>query len=662
MTPTARVPSGAPGSLGRGVVPIATSRQPCHDRNSNRIGSKSRPQVAHMNSPWYTSEHPSLSSTEPQTGGEPPSGSWIKRWWPGLVAVVVVIAVVAVVAVVLPRNRGTAGPEIHETPDEKGSIASVPVSDDETGERVVEGDEAPVGGGRDTRLIAGHVTVIVPDDSVSGEGTIRVRRNTTTEAPEGLSAVADAVDVALEGATQVGAFTMEAALPAEVGARSFQATATGSEGCCEAQAGRWDAERNVLVSEVPHAGLESFFSLPMQTLEDFAERLIGDRFSPRLVSVEDPDCPHEPDPQVARWELSADGDDSIRWCLEQLDSGGTELRVRNLRPHAVMIGYPAGIPPLRLEIPYPLPSWLMTANEYLAPVAARMVVLQRGDIARIDLSSAAEDFEALLTTSSNTLAWTGDFFDIALDVVIGAYAKIPLWAKPTGSSLLEDRPAALESLDQTTCIQQAASGEELMTADRGVWSELANLLKSCLQGWVTDQMSQGWLQRAMREAAGMPLSALDTLLETDSLNPEAPGREAVITRHPPEPQPTTGPRTRPTSPPRSTGPTTCPNLELGTWRGRWTSDGVGSGSFDARIEGFRPEVTGTIVVTGSTYVPGGRLTGQVQCARITFGRIDRQVEFSGTLSVDGRSMSGTYTAYSAGTRTDEGSFSAAVRE
>lgn len=612
-----------------------------------------------MNSPWYTSEDSSLSSTAPQPAGEPNTKSWTKQWWPGVLAVVAVIVGVAVIAVVLPRNRGTADTVIREKPDKQGTVASVPVGDNSTGERVVKGDEAPVGGGRDTRLIAGHVTVIVPDDSVAGEGTLHVGTETSAQEPEGLSAVADAVEVALEGTSQIGAFTIEAVLPPRVGSRSFQATSTDSRGCCVVQPGRWDQERGVLVSEVPTVGLESFFTLPMGELENFAEGLIADRFSPRLASIGEPECAHEPDPRTSRLELSSGGDDSIRWCLEQLDSGGIELRIRNPNTHAVMVAFPAGIPPLRLGIPYPLTSLLTRSNEALAPLGARMVVLQHGDMARIDLSSTAEGFDAQLTTSSNVLAWTGDLFDIALDVVLGAYAKLPGWAKPSGSSLLEDRSRALESIDGMTCIKDLASGEELLSTDRGVWSELSGRLASCLGDWVTDQVPGGWSGRAMRDVAGVSASALETLVGSDSLAPQSLEHHTVIKRFAPQPEatverpaPTTAPRT-----PRAPA-VECPQLVSGTWRGRWTSDRTGSGNLTATIRTTRADLSGAITVSGSAHIPGGELTGRVSCEQVTFGSIDRQVEFTGEMDSGGTSMTGSYRSFRSGAVVDSGTFDA----
>ena len=86
----------------------------------------------------------------------------------------------------------------------------------------------------------------------------------------------------------------------------------------------------------------------------------------------------------------------------------------------------------------------------------------------------------------------------------------------------------------------------------------------------------------------------------------------------------------------------CPQMAQGTWEGTW---GSGAGSLHAEVSLSATVLTGRLTVTNSPYVPGGGIEGDVDCEVVRFGRVDDSVEFEGTLSPDGRTLRGTYTAW-----------------
>lgn len=91
---------------------------------------------------------------------------------------------------------------------------------------------------------------------------------------------------------------------------------------------------------------------------------------------------------------------------------------------------------------------------------------------------------------------------------------------------------------------------------------------------------------------------------------------------------------------------TCPALKVGSWTGDWRSTrypGDG-GTLDATLEVERDAVTGSLSVSGSTSVPGGGISGTIDCEQVTFGRVDSLVEFNGEVAPQGSSMSGRYQA------------------
>lgn len=613
-----------------------------------------------MNPQWYTADQQVPSDILPSD--EQPPRPWIARWWPGVAAVVVVIVVVALLAVLLPGGNNATGSTVRETPDRPGVTTGIAPGDTQTGERVIEGDEAVVGGGRDTRLRFGHVTVLVPNGSVEGEGTIRIARVSPADTPEGLERVADAVDVTLDGTVQSGPFTMEVSLPDDVGPMSFQATETGSGRCCEVESGEWDPQRRVLSTEVEHLSVKSFFSYALDGLEEFVAGLIGDRFSAQLASVDPPVCPNDDYPQTDRWAVVSDDDGSIKWCLDRLDSGGRELRIRNAKRHAVALRFPVGFPAVRPELPFALSSLFTKASEALTAEGKGLVVLQRGDQATVDVSSIPDGYRGRLTAVADVLVWTGDLFDIALDVLIATFARVPSWSRPADVPALANRAAALRSLDQTRCVAAIATGEELASADIQTLARIAGRLAACLSDWLAGQGLTGWLLASLSSVAGIPGATLAALISAGSVAFDGSDYSIIVNRLAPAAPKT--PATPSTSTPRNTATPstvpkkTCPTIALGHWTGRWYNNTSGSGTFETILDSVKPQVTGTFAFLGSAYEPARAITGSVQCAHISFGRIDQLVEFTGDVSANGRSMTGTYRTYDSDTLSDTGTFTA----
>lgn len=98
--------------------------------------------------------------------------------------------------------------------------------------------------------------------------------------------------------------------------------------------------------------------------------------------------------------------------------------------------------------------------------------------------------------------------------------------------------------------------------------------------------------------------------------------------------------------------TTCPELVDGSWSGTWYSQQLSlGGDVTTTMYLSGNTLSGSIDLSRSVGLPAGDMSGTVSCDEVTFGLIDPivgdgyQIEFTGTLSDDGRAMSGTYHAF-----------------
>ena len=82
----------------------------------------------------------------------------------------------------------------------------------------------------------------------------------------------------------------------------------------------------------------------------------------------------------------------------------------------------------------------------------------------------------------------------------------------------------------------------------------------------------------------------------------------------------------------------------GTWQGTWTntSGGAASGTFQIDWQQQGSKLNGTIAITGTPCLAGGRITGNLDGDAIDFGVVSGayKVNYKGSLS--GTTMSGTY--------------------
>lgn len=88
---------------------------------------------------------------------------------------------------------------------------------------------------------------------------------------------------------------------------------------------------------------------------------------------------------------------------------------------------------------------------------------------------------------------------------------------------------------------------------------------------------------------------------------------------------------------------TCPTLSQGSWNGAWSSMGASGagGGVHAQIQTTDSSVSGSVVLTGSAFA-GGALTGSIECDRV-IASVGDGIEIDGTVSPDGRHISGSYT-------------------
>lgn len=90
---------------------------------------------------------------------------------------------------------------------------------------------------------------------------------------------------------------------------------------------------------------------------------------------------------------------------------------------------------------------------------------------------------------------------------------------------------------------------------------------------------------------------------------------------------------------------TCPAMQGGSWGGTWHSTDFpgASGTVDATLAVEGSSVTGVLGISGSAVVTSGPAAATIDCASVSGGLTDGSVQFSGTISPDGGSVSGTYT-------------------
>lgn len=104
---------------------------------------------------------------------------------------------------------------------------------------------------------------------------------------------------------------------------------------------------------------------------------------------------------------------------------------------------------------------------------------------------------------------------------------------------------------------------------------------------------------------------------------------------------------------------TCPSFPSGRWLGTWESDtfSPSSGTVDTDVAVGGQVLSGDLRLSGSASILGGRISGTIDCEVVTFGRVDDSIEFEGTLSADGRTLSGIYRALPRGSQAlDAGTF------
>lgn len=98
-------------------------------------------------------------------------------------------------------------------------------------------------------------------------------------------------------------------------------------------------------------------------------------------------------------------------------------------------------------------------------------------------------------------------------------------------------------------------------------------------------------------------------------------------------------------PPNTAAPApTCPPAPSAQWTGTWASSQGVSGQLGVTLDQPGSALGGTLSISGSELISGGRITGTVECNAIRFGKVDKSIEFQGVIDADGLRITGTYTA------------------
>lgn len=267
----------------------------------------------------------------PTADGQRDSGSrWKSKWT--LISGGVLVASVVILAIAL--GRGASGEKEHAIEDSsRGHERST------DGDRIVNGSEAAVGGGRDTKITFGDVTILIPASSVSGKGVVHVRSAEDQSPPSGLELAVRPVEVEIVGTRQVAPVSMSFAVPNDVGAQSVQITKPSGSDCCVVEKGDWDHDNGVLTSTVPDIGWEAVAISRRAVAASEAAALINDRFSADVGQVGELSC--KPPASGGRWEVTAVPNSAVNWCIEERGANGMQLRVKNNGPAAVTISVPA---------------------------------------------------------------------------------------------------------------------------------------------------------------------------------------------------------------------------------------------------------------------------------------------------------------------------------
>ena len=575
------------------------------------------------------------------------------RWWPVMLSASVGVLLVTLAIILIPDwGGGDSGPDVDEVADEEGVSVTIP-DDGRAKPREVVGTEAAVGGGRDTRLTFEHVTVFVPDESVSDEGTLRVGIS-EEPTPEGLGAVADAVDLSLEGTEQVDEFEMVVDLPDDYGAMSFHAWKAPGEDCCDVVDSQWDDAEGVLRSTLEQPATSYFLTAPIAGLEELAEPLVRARFGEERREGTSIECADDDGNGSQGWQVTPGGTDLAVWCLGGTGTDSRMLRLRNQTKQTLALYLPQGLEPGEDHEPFALPGLLERVEESLSDDDRQVLVLEPGGLAEVHLGSIGVGEDSALVLRPDVFTWTSDLFESTIDLLSAAYAGLPQWALPAAVPDLSSRESALSSLRVYPCMVDIGAGGSLLSGDPNDLTGIASSLSACSEEWLAERGAEGWLLPALTRVVEIPRSELTALIDEQELTDQGQGQLIGIARN----GVANGSGTAGGSNGGGNTNTGCPSMSLGAWTGNWRSDSNGSGAMRAHLTSAEPTVSGTIEISGSGYEPGGRLTGSTDCEEIRFGYVGESVEFTGTIGADGATMEGTYVAIEGGRVLDRGTFTA----
>ena len=362
---------------------------------------------------------------------------------------------------------------------------------EETGDRVVSGSSAPVGDGRLTRLTSGPVTVIVPPESVTVAGDVRIG-SSGTAVPEPFEAAGPIVDVSLDGTQLAGPITMEVAV--EGGSDAIvQLTQDTGTGEWQVDEGSFDPATGRLISTVTHLSPKAVVRLPTALLKGIADVVVGEKLISQFGDVEAPTCSPQDFPPSQGWQVTSGSDPRTKWCLTRTEPDGRSITIRNGRRYGVSVDVPASLPASRPALDFELASLIKWIGEQGDAQGRQLVVLERGADAVVDLSSIPVGQDESISVSFDGFGWMADIVDLSVTLLTAIFARVPSWAVAGQIKRFENRKEFLDNVELYRCLSGRLSADVLRSTDPAVLTELFGGVSGCMIDLVKAAGPAAWL-------------------------------------------------------------------------------------------------------------------------------------------------------------------------
>ncbi|GAB3247846.1 hypothetical protein [Kineosporia babensis] len=370
------------------------------------------------------------------------------------------------------------------------------------------GVSAVVGPAGGRVVVPGGPVVDVPAGSVSGQGTLSLRKSQGAPvAPSPFLSIRDAYELKLEGAKLSGPIRLSfpvqmQPLPTSADEEAAAVLGRYEQGEWKIVPAQYDPDRKTIAAEVYEQAWWNAF------VWDFSElrNAVATTYRSVLdVKAADPQCEHESAAQQAGVRVTAANSERISWCYG-LDNGTAVLKVVNTQGYPVTVGFPR--------------SWRMRQlrDGVQLPRALEALADQPGS-ALLSGGSTLELHPDALTPGGTVTARTSNAGFLALALALGfdAFERTSA-GMPTQSTPVD--PDLLTKLLKGNCLKRGRLDrpvESLAVAEESVRQAHSVAMRCLNQAWKADgftTVARTWLTSGidvlLDGVTGIPDGALYT--------------------------------------------------------------------------------------------------------------------------------------------------------